>query len=117
MCESLAVLEKDPAEGLQMAMAGLTLKATGVVAGPLQTGERKGHCRNDQMQVSQLSCVSASTAHLRALTMRNSTVQRWSSPSAAVRDLPPLSVILMVLKPLLSINTYFHIEKLRNDFC
>jgi len=66
-----------------MAMAGLTLKATGVVAGPLQTGERKEHCRNDQMQVSQLSCVSASSAHLRALTMRNSTVQRWSSPSPA----------------------------------
>lgn len=100
-----------------MAMAGLTLKATGVVAGPLQTGERKGHnCRNDQMQVSQLSCVSASTAHLRALTMRNSTVQRWSSPSAAVRDLPPLSVILMLLKPLLSINTYFHIENVEMTF-
>ena len=99
-----------------MAMAGLTLKATGVVAGPFQTGERKGHCRNDQMQVSQLSCVSASTAHLRALTMRNSTVQRWSSPSAAVRDLPPLSVILMLLKPLLSINTYFHIENVEMTF-
>jgi hypothetical protein len=76
-----------------MAMAGLTLKATGVVAGPLQTGERKEHCRNDQMQVSQLSCVSASTAHLRALTMRNSTVQRWSSPSPPVSDLTPLSVM------------------------